>query len=102
MARPKFDGIIEAVRYTPDGKIDLVRAYERRGAIFTYIILLDRKTLIERIKTGQRFMTGQRKKFWASTFEPTKRVRLLTQNGNEVVTTRVGNPVQDVLDVPRF
>ena len=37
MAKLKFDGLIEAVRYAPDGKIILVRAYERRGATFRII-----------------------------------------------------------------
>ena len=44
----KFDGVIEAVRYK-SGKIDLVRAYERRGASFGDHVILDRKTLLERL-----------------------------------------------------
>ena len=55
----QFDGVIEAVRYK-GGKIDIVRAYERRGATFSDHVLLTRKTLIERVEQGKRFVIGQR------------------------------------------
>ena len=55
----KFDGVIEAVRYR-GGKIELVRAYERRGATFSDRVLLDRAALLDRLKKGKRFVTGQR------------------------------------------
>jgi hypothetical protein len=35
MAKNRFDGVIEAVRYTPEGKIDVVQAYRRRGTAFS-------------------------------------------------------------------
>ncbi len=98
---PKFDGVIEAVRYK-GGKIDVVRAYERRGPTFSDRILLDRKTLIERLQKGKRFVTGQRKEYLASTFEVAKSVILEGQNGRQVVTTRPQNE-QDLLEgVPAF
>ena len=50
----KFDVVIEAVRYK-SGKIELVRAYERRGPSFSDRVLLDRKTLLERLKDGKTF-----------------------------------------------
>ena len=45
----KFDGVIEAVRYK-NGQIEVVRAFERRGAAFTDRIMLNRKEFLERIK----------------------------------------------------
>ena len=48
----KFDGVIEAVRYK-DGQIDVVRAFERRGAAFSDRIMIDRKELLERLKEGK-------------------------------------------------
>ena len=83
MAKPNFDGLIEAVRYAPDGKIDLVRAYERRGAIFSDHILIDRADLVFRLKNGEKFVTGRRTKFLGSTFVATKAVRL---DGNVITT----------------
>ena len=38
----KVDGVVEAVRYR-DGQIEVVRAYERRGAAFSDRLLLTRK-----------------------------------------------------------
>lgn len=98
---PKFDGVIEAVRYR-GGKIDVVRAYERRGPTFSDHVLLDRKTLIERLEKGRRFVTGQRKELMGSTFETGKAVSLEGQNGRQVITTRPPSE-QDVLEgVPAF
>ncbi len=98
---PKFDGVIEAVRYK-GGRIDVVRAYERRGPTFSDWILLDRKTLIERLQQGRRFVTGQRREFLASTFETGKDVILDGQDGKQVVTTRPQTE-QDLLEgVPAF
>ena len=82
----KVDGVIEAVRYK-GGKIELVRAYERRGATFSDRVLLDRPTLIARIKQGRHFVTGQRRELLASTFELGKPVNLLGRNGDQVITT---------------
>jgi hypothetical protein len=98
---PKFDGVIEAVRYK-GGRIDVVRAYERRGPTFSDCVLLDRKTLIDRLQHGKRFITGQRKKYLGSTFEVGKPVSLEGQDGRQVVTTRPQND-QDLLErVPAF
>lgn len=89
----KFDGLIEAVRYAPDGKIALVRAYERRGATFSDIILIKRSDLLARLKNGQKFVTGTRKEYLGSTFATTGTVRL---NGDVITTGR--DTTQDHLD----
>jgi hypothetical protein len=97
----KYDGVIEAVRYR-GGKIDLVRAYERRGATFSDHVLLDREALLERIKAGKRFMTGQRKELLASTFVVGKSVNLVGQDGSAVITTLTEHG-EDLLEgVPAF
>ncbi len=98
---PKFDGVIEAVRYKA-GKIELVRAYERRGATFSDRVLLDRKTLLERLQAGKRFMTGQRKELLASTFEVGKPVNLSGQDGKQIVTTGVQAEHDELEGVPVF
>ncbi len=97
----KFDDVIEAVRYK-DGKIDMVRVYERRGATFSDRILLDRKTLLERLKSGKRFVTGQRKEYMASTFEVGKPVKLVGQDSQQVVTTLSSADHDELEGVPAF
>jgi hypothetical protein len=99
----KIDGVIEAVRYNRNGQIALVRAYERRGVTFSDRVLLDRETLLERLKGGKNFSTGQRKEFLASTFELGKAVKILSENGNDFITTREDVPGRDELgETPAF
>lgn len=83
----KVDGVIEAVRYK-NGHILAVRAYERRGATFSDHVLLDRRQLLERLKSGKKFVTGTRRHFLASTFEQGKPVQLLNRDGKEIISTR--------------
>ena len=51
MGRQKYDGVVEAVRYAPDGNLSIARVYERRGSTFSDYILLSRAELIRRIKS---------------------------------------------------
>jgi len=60
MANKRQDGIIEAVRYSADGKIAMVRVYERHGAVWSDHVLLERKALVERLRQGKRYVIGQR------------------------------------------
>ncbi|GAB4417776.1 MAG: hypothetical protein Kow002_04330 [Anaerolineales bacterium] len=99
----KFDGIIEAVRYTPNGKIDCVRAYELRVVAYSDRIILDRETLIKRLKNGKKFAVGQRKEYWGGTFDIKKTVKLASKNGQEYLTTRDQAVDRDELeDAPAF
>ncbi len=97
----KCDFVIEAVRYK-NGKIDVVRGYQRRGPTFTDRILLDRKTLLERLKEGKHILTGQRKEFLASTFDLGKPVQLFEQDGRQVVATLPQAEHDELEGVPLF
>jgi hypothetical protein len=97
----QFDGVIEAVRYK-GGKIDVVRAYERRGPTFSDRVLLNRKRLIERIKQGRRFVTGERKEFMASTFEIGKSVNLIGGDDAQIISTRDHSERDELEGVPVF
>ncbi len=87
MAKAKFDGIVEAVRYNPDGKVKWVRAYLRRGQTFSDIVLLDRQALADQLKSGKRIMAGRRIPLQASTFEVTKPLRLVQQDKGDILVT---------------
>ena len=97
----KYDGIIEAVRYK-SGKIELVRAYERRGATFSDSVLLDRKTLLERLKKGKKFATGSRKEFLASTFEIGKPIQATGKDDKLFLVTRADVDHDELEGVPAF
>ena len=99
----KFDGIIEAVRYNPDGQIALVRGYELRGVTYSDRILLDRKNLLERLNEGKTFTTGQRKERWGSTFDYGKTVKVVNKDGKDYLTTSDSAAQRDELeDTPAF
>jgi hypothetical protein len=76
MARAKIDGVIEAVRYTPGGKIALVRMYERHGAVWSDRILLERKELVDRLMKRNRLVVGERKYYLGSVFETGALIRV--------------------------
>jgi hypothetical protein len=97
----KFDGVIEAVRYK-SGKIEMVRAYERRGATFSDHVLLDRKTLLDRLTHGKHFVTGQRKQYLASTFDVGKPVNLAGPDDKQVLTTASQQDHDELEGVPAF
>ena len=97
----KVDGVIEAVRYK-SGKIDIVRAYERRGPTFSDRVLLDRKTLLERLTQGKHFVTGQRKEYLASTFDLGKPVNLVGNDDKRVLTTNAQEDHDELEGVPAF
>lgn len=99
----KFNGVIEAVRYNPEGQISLVRGYELRGVTYSDRILLDRETLLERLKAGKAFTTGQRKERWGSTFDFGKILKVSSKGGEDFITTGDASSQRDELeDTPAF
>ncbi len=97
----KIDGVIEAVRYK-NGQLLMVRAYERRGATFSDMVLLDRKTLLDRLKKGQQFVTGTREEFLASTFKTGRTIRLVKQDDRELLATFENATRDELQEVPAF
>jgi len=98
MAKVKFDGVVEAVRYKPNGEVDWVRAYERRGPTFGDHVLIDRQSLIQRMKSGKRYFAGQRLPYLASTFEISSPLRLVNAGGKEILVTNEVQSSQDKLE----
>ena len=97
----KIDGVIEAVHYK-NGQIVNVRAYERRGSAFSDSLLIDRKDLLERIKSGKQFVVGVRKEFWAGSFDEAKAVQLVTRNGKDFIATRAEAEHDELESAPVF
>lgn len=98
MAKPKYDLVIEAVRYKPGGEVDWVRGYERRGAVFSDHILIRRQDLIERIKSGKVAIVGRRVPLKASTFEVSHPLRVVTKGGKEILVTGDNQADHDYLE----
>lgn len=99
MANKKVDGIIEAVRYQPDGKISCVRFYERRGVVWSDAFLLQREDLAMRLKKGKQIMTGTRQAYLGSTFA----TRIAIKEMGSTIITPGQAENRDLLDgVPVF
>ncbi|MBM3145645.1 MAG: hypothetical protein FJ010_11895 [Chloroflexi bacterium] len=96
--RKKFDGVIETVHYTPYGKIAWVRAYERKGFVFTDWLKLDRESLIERLKNRKRFYVGQRKPLLGNEFDLAAAVQLEGEDGSEIIFAGEAKAGQDYLE----
>lgn len=97
----KIDGVIEAARYK-NGQILTVRVYERRGATFSDRVLLDRKTLLERLKKGEQYVIGSREELRASTFKVGKSVMIVKQDDHELLSTRENATRDELEEVPFF
>jgi hypothetical protein len=87
MADKKYDGVIEAVHYQPDGQVEWVRAYLRRGPTWSDRVLIKRSDLINDIKAGRKMMVGRRVQYMASTFEVSVPVKVVGSDGNEFLVT---------------
>jgi len=98
MGKQKFDGVVEAVRYSPNGHIKWARVFLRGGPTFTDRILLDRDALVQQLKAGKQFMIGQRVEFMAGTFDVSRPVRVISRDGRDIVVTEQTQSDRDCLE----
>ena len=98
MARPKYDGVIEAVHFKNDGDIDWVRAFLRRGPTWSDWVLLNRDELVDQLKSGKHFVTGTRIEYLGTTFKPIDSVNLIKTNHQNVIVTGERQSRVDRLD----
>lgn len=101
MAKPRYDGVVQAVRYDDQGQVLWVRAFLRRGQVWSDQMVLKRSALIEQIKSGKRIVVGQRTRFSGATFETTDPVTVVNVNSHEILITGDTKAKTDSLpDVP--
>jgi hypothetical protein len=79
--RKKIDVVVVAVRMDAAGKIDWLRAFERRGPTLSDYVMIPRAEVIQRIRAGERFVTGERITYQAGTFNTFDPVRLEEPSG---------------------
>ena len=85
MAKIKYDGVVEAVRYDENGQVAWVRAFLRRGPTFSDRVLVNRSDLVAALKTGKSFVGGKRLPYLAGTFEVQEALKLIQTNGQEII-----------------
>ncbi len=102
--KPKYDGVVEAARYAPDGGVAWVRVHERRGPVFGDHIILSRAGLIARLQSGQRFVVGKRIRGMGNSFETGSPLSLARKEGETyLVAGQNGSAQGDSLPgVPRL
>ena len=87
MARQNNDGVIVAAHYKDDGVIDWVKAFLRRGPIWSDVVLISRDALIDQLKSGKNFVTGIRVEYMGTTFETADAVNLITDKDHDILVT---------------
>ena len=95
MAKQKVDGVIEAIRYTPDKLISLVRGLSAPWPTYADFVLMTRESLVEQLQSGKLFYTGTRKPYLASTFFLNQKLSLFSQNGDAFIGVKDSNSRQD-------
>jgi hypothetical protein len=101
MAKNKYDGVVEAVHYKSEGLVEWVRAYMRRGATFSDHVLIPRPEFVSLLKSGQKFVVGQRIHYLAGTFETSQTINLISVEERElVVTGDRSSSLDDLTGVP--
>jgi hypothetical protein len=97
----KVDLIIEAARFKPNGQVEKVRAYMRRGPTFSDCILISRTELIDIIQNGKRVATGKRISGLASTFKELTPLYLFQKDNPILATSKSRYSERDFFnDVP--
>jgi hypothetical protein len=97
MAKIKYDGVVETAHFKPDGQLEWVRVYIRRGPIFSDRILLNRETFIEILKSGKSYWVGERIFNMGGKFKVTQPVHLLQRAGNPVIVVGDAHSAMDEL-----
>ncbi|MBI9043444.1 MAG: hypothetical protein JEZ06_03105 [Anaerolineaceae bacterium] len=102
MGKPKFDGVIEAVRYDSDGKISQVRGYLRHAETFSDRIIWRREKLEQFLLEKKKFVTGNRKLMMGGTFEEHQVIQHLKNNNQEIIITTNKTDHDDLHNTPLF
>ena len=92
-----YDGVIVAARYTSQGEIEWVRAFERHGFVFSDRVLMGRDELVKRLQDGKRFKTGKRVTYQGNDFNIGEDIRLIENDGGSVIVAGKASSGQDSL-----
>jgi hypothetical protein len=99
----KADMVVVAARYDPaDGRLLRAQAYERRGAVWTDLVLLDRDELLARLRSRRRVYSGAVEPGIPGNFSVRGRLRLQEANGRAVLALETSPTGNDELGVPIF
>ena len=95
--KKSYDGVVVAARYTPQGVIEWVRAFERHGFVFSDRMLMDRETLVEKLREGKRFKTGERVIYQGNDFQVNEDIQLIENDDGNIIVAGQALSNQDSL-----
>jgi hypothetical protein len=98
-ASRKLDIVLVAARYSDEGVLKFAKGYERRGVVWSDLRLFDRETLLYKIKSGAKIVTGDPVKI-PGNYDPRKAVRVEGQQGKERLVANGSRSKQDDLGLP--
>ncbi len=101
-ASRKLDVVLVAARYDEeDEQIDIAQGYERRGFVWGDLVLLDRRTLVERLNANKRVVTGHPGEL-PGDFVVAAEVHLAQEGGTETIVADGHQTGRDDLGLPLF
>jgi len=97
------DTVVVAARYGPQaGELLLAQAYERRGVVWTDVILLDRDDLLARVRSRRRIYAGEVRPDIPGAFTVHGRLQMVHDGARTYLTLGKGTARGDDLGVPLF
>ena len=100
-AAKRLDIVVVAARYDPQGKLTVAQGFERRGQVWSDLILVDRDTLIRNLRSRRHVAVAAPTPV-PGDFEIVARVRLERRNEEETLTSNSAHADQDHLPAPLF
>lgn len=101
IARKPVDVVLVAARYAEASVLLAAQAYERRGPVWSDIVLLDREALIGRLRSRKRVFTGRTRDL-SGDFDVLSPVRLIETPGAVVLRADGRESTGDDLGLPIF
>ena len=100
-AAKRLDIVVVAARFDPQGKLTVAQGFERRGQVWSDLILVDRDTLIRNLRSRRRVAVAVPTPV-PGDFEIVARVHLERKNGVETLASNSAHADQDHLPAPLF
>jgi hypothetical protein len=95
----KLDVVLVAARYSHTGVLEFAKGYERRGYVWSDVRVFDRETLLQKVKSGARIVTGDPVKI-PGNFDLNQVVRVEGQAGDECLIADGSGSGKDDLGLP--
>jgi hypothetical protein len=82
----KLDVVLVAARYNDEGALKFAKGYERRGKVWSDIRIFDRETLLNKVRSGAKVVTGNPVAI-PGNYDPAGIVRIIDRDGGERLVT---------------